>query len=72
MASMGKISNSKREYLIDEYIHNKRYRLIMKRHFIDGESCEEISKDRTIDRSAKQVWNIIEKCCVELSDFITE
>lgn len=65
-----KVPNSKREYLINEYIHNKIYRDIMKRHFIDGESYDSISKDKSIDRTAKQIYNIIEKCCAELSDFL--
>ena len=61
------VPNSEREYLIDEWIHNKRNRKIMKLHFIDGLSPNEIAKDKDILIEPRQISNVIEKCCESLS-----
>lgn len=57
-------TNSQIEHLIDEYIHNKRYREALKLHFIDGETIEAIAEK--IDRSPRQVANIISRCSAAL------
>lgn len=57
-------TNSQIEHLIDEYIHNKRHREALKLHFIDGETIEAIAEK--IDRSPRQVANIISRCSAAL------
>lgn len=38
------IQTSELKHLIDEYVHNKRYREILYSHFIDGETFESIAE----------------------------
>ena len=62
------ISNSRMEFLIDEFIHNKRNRKIMKLHFIDGESYDAIAGDVGI--TARHVSNVIDRCCADLAEYL--
>lgn len=50
-------SNSEIEHVIDEYIHNARNRLILKRRFIDGICFEPLAEE--FDLSVRQVKNIV-------------
>lgn len=42
---MKEYTNSRITYLIDEHIHHKRDREIMKMHYVDGISAEIIAKE---------------------------
>ena len=44
-------------YLIDEYIHNELYRMVLKSRFIDGLTYEQIAEK--YDRSVKNIKDII-------------
>lgn len=59
---MTEYSNSQMENLIDEWIHNRRYRKVLKMYFIDGDTIEFIAADEEIDRTPRQVNRIIENC----------
>lgn len=59
MTSLDNVPNSTIEYVIDEYIHNKRYRQILKLRFIDGLTYEKIAEE--VDMSVRQVKTIIYK-----------
>ena len=51
--------NSEIEKIIDEYIHNQRNRVLLKRRYIDGITLEKLSAEFKI--SVNQVKNIIYK-----------
>ena len=55
-------------FLIDEYIHNKVHREVLKLCYIDGVSQERISE--IVKLSPKQVYNIISKNTLILSDLL--
>ena len=61
-------TNSRMNFLIDEYIHNKKHRQILKLCYIDGVSQLEISD--IMDMSPKQIYNIISKNTLILSDLL--
>lgn len=63
-------TNSRIEFLIDEYIHNKRNRKILKMHFIDGDSVMTISKDKAVDLTDRRVSQIIEECSAQLAKYL--
>lgn len=52
-------TNSQITAIIDEYIHNKRDRDILKRRFVDGICYEPLAEE--FDLSVRQVKNIIYK-----------
>jgi hypothetical protein len=52
-------SNSQIEKIIDEYVHSKRDREILKRRYIDGILQEPLAEEFNI--SIRQVQNIIYK-----------
>jgi hypothetical protein len=52
-------SNSRIEFLIDEYIHNERDRAILKRRFIDGICYEPLAEE--FDLSVSQIKRIVYK-----------
>jgi len=54
------IANSTLAALIDEYIHNARYRKILKDRLIDGLTYAEIADLRNY--SERQVKNIVYQC----------
>ena len=56
---MVEYTNSQMTKLIDEYIHNKRDREILKRRLIDGICYEPLAEE--FDLSVRQVKNIIYK-----------
>jgi DNA-binding transcriptional regulator LsrR (DeoR family) len=52
-------SNSEISKVIDEYIHNQKYRDLMKRRYIDGILQETLAEE--FNMSIRQVQNIIYK-----------
>lgn len=52
-------TNSQMSNLIDEYVHSKRDRDIMKRRYIDGICFEPLAEEFTL--SVRQVKNIVHK-----------
>ncbi len=54
------IPTSELRHLIDEYVHNKKYREILYLHFIDDETFEKIAE--IVDLSTTRVKNIVYKC----------
>jgi DNA-binding transcriptional regulator LsrR (DeoR family) len=52
-------SNSEISKVIDEYIHNQKYRDLMKRRYIDGILQETLAEE--FNMSVRQVQNIIYK-----------
>ena len=52
-------SNSEIEQVIDEFIHNKRNRAILKRRLIDGICYEPLAEEFNL--STKQIKNIVYK-----------
>ena len=61
-----KYTNSRMEYIIDEYIHNKVHREILKMCYLDGVSQEKIAEK--VDLSPKQIYNIISKDTLIISE----
>lgn len=55
-------------YLIDQYIHNKRNRAILKAHFIDGDSYETIAE--AMKCSARTVGYVVESGAAHIAQFI--
>jgi DNA-directed RNA polymerase specialized sigma24 family protein len=56
------------EYIIDEYIHNKVHREILKMCYLDGVSQEKIAEK--VDLSPKQIYNIISKDTLIISEML--
>ena len=54
---MDDYSNTKIAQVIDEYIHNKRNRDLLKRRFIDGICYEPLAEE--FELSVRQVKNIV-------------
>lgn len=52
-------TNSQMERLIDEHIHNERYRTILKRRLIDGVCFEPLAEECNL--SVRQVKTIVYK-----------
>jgi len=67
---MKEYSNSHMEYIINEYIHKDRDRLIMKLHFVDGWTAEEIARHKDVDLSPRWVYTIIDRRLTEISKFL--
>lgn len=63
-------TNSRITYLIDEYIHHKRDREIMKLHYVDGVSADEIAKRREIDLTPRRVSQILSDRLLEISKYL--
>ena len=63
-------TNSRIIYLIDEYIHNKRDREIMKLHYVDGISAEVIAKREDIDLTPRRVSQILSDRLLEISPYL--
>lgn len=52
-------SNSDIERVIDEYVHNKLHREILKSRLIDGDTFAELA--RVYDHSERWVWSLVAK-----------
>lgn len=63
-------TNSQIEKLIDEHIHNKRNRLILKLHFIDGESYDVIASHENIEITPRQIARVISKEAAVLAKYL--
>lgn len=61
-------TNSRIEYLINEFIHHKRDREIMKMHYIDGISADEISK--IVDLTPRRVSQILSDRLLEIDRYL--
>ena len=61
-------TNSRIVYLIDEYIHNKRDREIMKMHYVDGMSADEIAKK--FDLTPRRVSQILSDRLLEIDRYL--
>lgn len=61
-------TNSQMEHIINEYIHNKRDRKLLKMCFIDGITHENISKDKEIDLTPRQVSRLISDYSIILDE----
>lgn len=61
-------TNSHITFLIDEHIHNKRDREIMKMHYVDGLSAEVIAD--SIDISPRRISQILSDRLMEISPFL--
>lgn len=68
MNDLSNVANSYISYLVDEFVHNKVNRKIMKMHFIDGETYEAIAE--TVGRTPRQVAYVVEKCSADLGKHI--
>lgn len=55
-------------YLIDEYIHDKRHREILKMCYIDNVPQEKIAE--IVGLSPKQIYNIISKDTLTLAELL--
>lgn len=71
------IPNSTISHLIDEYIHNKRNRIILKLFYVDGVTYEEIAGNEEVKKnnhgqalSVRSIGYIIEKCSATLAKYI--
>lgn len=58
--AMKDYSNTELAWLIDEYVHNLKYREILKDRLIDGLTYSEIAALRNY--SDRQIRNIVYKC----------
>ena len=54
-------TNSEMEAIIDDFIHSKRDRIILKLAFIDNITHEKIAEHEEVDLTPRQVSNIISK-----------
>ena len=61
-------TNSHITFLIDEHIHNKRDREIMKMHYVDGLSAEVIAD--SIDLSPRRISQILSDRLMEIYPFL--
>lgn len=64
MIDLNNVSNSEIEHLIDEWVHSKRDRMILKMRLIDGKTYQQISDDlykEGIILSVRQLKNVIYK-----------
>lgn len=56
---MMEYKNSDIAAIIDEYVHNEKYRPILKRRYIDGICYEPLAEE--FDLSVRQIKNIVYK-----------
>ena len=63
-------TNSEIEHLIDEHIHSKRDRLILKLKFIDGYTNEYIAALKEVDLSPRRVSTIISNGSLIISEYL--
>lgn len=67
---MKQYTNSHITYLIDEHIHNKRDREIMKLHYVDGLSAERIAEQKGIELTPRRVSAILSDRLLEISPYL--
>lgn len=57
--NINELSRTEIHYLIDEYIHNERNRIILKRKLTDGITYERLAEE--MDMSVSQIKNVCYK-----------
>lgn len=65
---MKEYTNSHITFLIDEHIHNKRDREIMKMHYVDGHSADVIAT--AINLSSRRISQILSDRLSEISKYL--
>ena len=63
-------TNSQITFLIDEHIHNKRDRTIMKLHYVDGLSADAIANISGIDLTPRRISQILSDRLLEIAPFL--
>lgn len=63
-------TNSRITYLIDEHIHHKRDREIMKMHYVDGLSADAISRVKGIDLTPRRISQILSDRLLEIAPYL--
>lgn len=67
---MMEYTNSQITLLIDEHIHKKRDREIMKLHYVDGLSADVIAKREEIDLTPRRVSQILSDRLLEIAKYL--
>ena len=67
---MREYTNSRITYVIDEHIHHKRDRLILKLHYVDGISADEIAQLKEVDLTPRRVSQILSDRLLEIDRFL--
>lgn len=63
-------TNSHITFLIDEHIHNKRDREIMKLHYVDGLSADAIANTKDINLTPRRISQILSDRLLEIYPFL--
>jgi hypothetical protein len=63
-------TNSQITFLIDEHIHHKRDREIMKLHYVDGISAEKIAEMKGIELTPRRVSAILSDRLLEIAPYL--
>ena len=63
-------TNSQITFLIDEHVHNKRDREILKLHYVDGLSADVISKQKGIDLTPRRISQILSDRILEIAKYL--
>lgn len=63
-------TNSQIIALIDEHIHSKRDREIMKMHYVDGISADAIAKRKDVDLTPHRVSAILSDRLLEIAPYL--
>jgi hypothetical protein len=64
--------NSDMESAISECVHSERDRLVLRLRLIDGWTHEQIAAHPNVDRTPKQIYNIISKYKDDLFTYIQQ
>ena len=67
---MKSYTNSQITHLIDEHIHNRRDREIMKLHYVDGISADSIAKMKGIDLTPRRISQILSDRLLEIAPYL--
>ena len=67
---MKSYDNSQMRILIEEKIHNERSRLVLRLRLVDGWTYSAIAQHPDVDRTERQVANIIRKGILELEQYL--
>ncbi len=67
---MKNYTNSHITFLIDEHIHSKRDREIMKLHYVDGISAEKIAEMKGIELTPRRVSAILSDRLLEIAPYL--
>lgn len=67
---MKEYTNSHITHVIDEYIHSKRDRLILKLHYVDGISADKIAGLKEVDLTPRRVSQILSDRLLEIARYL--